>query len=287
MTDERPVNALSFDIEDWFHLVDIPAVSDPASWPGLPSLVVPYTDRILEALSASETKATFFVLGWVAERYPEIPRRIAAAGHELGSHSFWHRRVELLTPAEFREDVRRSVGAIEQAAGAKVLGFRAPSFSIRRGSEWAFDELLDLGLVYDASLFPAPRGHGGYDCPRRPHVFTATPSGRPIPELPMSVMRFGPLRLPFSGGGYLRLLPPTLIRLGFRRTNAEGLPVVVYMHPRDFAPEGPIAPMSLYRRFKCRVGLKTSMSKLKMLLSEYRFTTCAALLGVPTSEASR
>jgi polysaccharide deacetylase family protein (PEP-CTERM system associated) len=274
------VNALSFDIEDWFHLVEIDAVSDPALWPGLPSLVVPYTDRILEALAEKDVKATFFVLGWVAERYPEIPKRIAAAGHELGSHSFWHRRVELLSREEFRDDVRRSIDAIEQPSGAKVLGFRAPSFSIRRGSEWALDELLDLGLVYDASLFPAPRGHGGYDCPRRPHVFTATPSGRPIPELPMSVMRFGPLRVPFSGGGYLRLLPPSLIRLGFRRTHRDGAPVVVYMHPRDFAPDGPIVPMSPYRRFKCTVGLKSSMAKLRMLLATYRFTTCASLLGV-------
>lgn len=283
MDNARPIDALSFDIEDWFHLVEVKAVADPAVWPTLPSLVVPYTGRILDALAETNTRATFFILGWIAERYPELPRRIAAAGHEVASHSHWHRRVDLLTPEEFRLDVRRSVDAIEQAAGAKVRGFRAPSFSIMPGSEWALDELLDLGLAYDASLFPAPRGHGGYDCPRRPHVFTATPSGRPIPELPMSVMRFGPLRVPFSGGGYLRVLPPSLIRLGFRRTHRDGTPVVVYMHPRDFAPDGPIAPMSFYRRFKCTVGLETSMGKLKMLLREYRFTTCEALLGLSAS----
>jgi polysaccharide deacetylase family protein (PEP-CTERM system associated) len=276
-------DALSFDIEDWFHLVEIEAVSNPDVWPTLPTLAVEYTARILDALAETDTKATFFILGWVAERYPEIPKRIAAGGHEVGSHSHWHRRVNLLTPAAFREDVKRSIDAIEQPAGKKVLGFRAPSFSIMPGSEWALDELLDLGLLYDASLFPAPRGHGGYDCPRRPHVFKATPSGRPIPELPMSVMSFGPLRVPFSGGGYLRLLPPSLIRFGFRRTHRDGTPVVVYMHPRDFAPDGPIAPMSLYRRFKCTVGLSTSMAKLRMLLREYRFTTCAGLLGVAPS----
>jgi polysaccharide deacetylase family protein (PEP-CTERM system associated) len=278
-----PTNALSFDIEDWFHLVEIDAVSDPATWPTLPTIVVEFTDRILEAVAESQTRATFFVLGWVAERYPEIPRRIAAAGHELGTHSYWHRRVDLLTREEFREDVRRSIAVIEGHAGRKVRGFRAPSFSIVPGAEWALDELLDLGIDYDASLFPARRGHGGYDCPLGPHVFRATPSGRSIPELPMSVMTWGPLRLPFSGGGYMRLLPPALIREGFRRTHRAGRPVVVYMHPRDFAPDGPLVPMPLYRRFKCTVGLKTSLAKLRMLLRTYRFDTCAAVLDLPAA----
>jgi hypothetical protein len=164
-----------------------------------------------------------------------------------------------------------------------VRGFRAPSFSIVPGAEWALDELLDLGIDYDASLFPARRGHGGYDCPLGPHVFRATPSGRSIPELPMSVMTWGPLRLPFSGGGYMRLLPPALIREGFRRTHRAGRPVVVYMHPRDFAPDGPLVPMPLYRRFKCTVGLKTSLAKLRMLLRTYRFDTCAAVLDLPAA----
>ncbi|HJQ99093.1 MAG TPA: polysaccharide deacetylase family protein [Candidatus Polarisedimenticolaceae bacterium] len=278
---EAPVvNALSFDIEDWFHLVEIDAVSDPATWPSLPTLVEEFTDKILEAVAAGKTRATFFVLGWVAERYPAIPRKIAAAGHELGTHSFWHRRVDLLTREEFREDIRRSIAVLEDNTGQRVRGFRAPSFSIVPGAEWALDELLDLGLDYDASLFPARRGHGGYDCPLGPHVFRNTPSGRSIPELPMSVMAFGPMRLPFSGGGYLRLLPPSIIRAGFSWTNRAGRPVVVYMHPRDFAPDGPIVPMPLYRRFKCTVGLSTSLDKLRMLLRTYRFDTCAAVLGL-------
>jgi polysaccharide deacetylase family protein (PEP-CTERM system associated) len=273
-------NALSFDIEDWFHMVEIDAVADPACWPGLESLVERYTDWIVETVSGAGVRATFFILGWIAERHPQLVARIAAAGHELGTHSFWHRKVYELTPASFAEDMKRSIDAIESAGGKRVLGFRAPSFSITPGTEWAFDVLHDLGLRYDASLFPARRGHGGYPCPPRAHRFDGAPSGRPMPELPMSVMRLAGRPLPFSGGGYMRLLPGWLIRRGFAQLNRAGEPVVVYLHPRDFAPDCPRVPMPLRRRFKCYVGLGGTKAKLRMLLERYRFDTCAAVLGV-------
>ncbi len=139
--------------------------------------------------------------------------------------------------------------------------------------------LHEVGLRYDASLFPARRGHGGYPCPPGMHTVTA-PSGRTMPELPMSMMRFLGRPLPFSGGGYLRLLPPWLIRRGFEQLNANGQPAVVYLHPRDFAPDCPRVPMPLTRRFKCYVGLDTTCDKLRMLLDRFRFNTCAAVLGV-------
>lgn len=273
-------NALSFDIEDWFHLVEVDAVSDTNQWPKLPSLVEQHTRWIVDTVSAAGIRATFFMLGWVAERYPHLTKLIADSGHELGTHSYWHRRVDLLGRDEFREDLKRSINIIEQQSGRAVLGFRAPSFSVTPGAEWAFDVMHEAGIVYDASLFPAPRGQGGYPCPQEAHAFTKTPSGRPMPELPMSVLRHGPLRLPFSGGGYLRLLPGALIRYGFNRFNRNGMPVVVYLHPRDFAPECPRVPMPLHRRFKCYIGLGTTRRKLKMLLDRYRFDTCAAVLGL-------
>jgi polysaccharide deacetylase family protein (PEP-CTERM system associated) len=277
---EQPVvNALSFDIEDRFHLVEIKAVSDPACWPQLGSLVVQYTRWILDTIEEADVRATFFVLGWIAERYPWLVRTIAEAGHELAIHSYWHRRVDHLSVSEFREDVRRNMEIVEQLSGRKVLGFRAPSFSITPGAEWAMDVLLDLGLAYDASLFPAPRGHGGYPCRQEPHDFIA-PSGRVIAELPMSVLKLGPMKLPFSGGGYLRLLPGWVIRRGFSRFHQRGLPVIVYVHPRDFAPEQERIPMPLYRRFKCYVGLNTAQAKMHMLLRNYRFNTCASILGL-------
>ncbi len=274
------VNALSFDIEDWFHMVEIDAVADPDTWPSLPSLVERYTDWILATLADARVRATFFMLGWIADRHPQLVRRIADAGHELATHSYWHRRVDQLTPSAFHDDIKQSIDVIEQTSGQKVLGFRAPSFSITPGAEWAFDVLHDLGLRYDASLFPAPRGHGGYPCPQASHSFTGAPSGRPMPELPMSVLRVGPLKLPFSGGGYMRLLPLRIIRRGFDTFNRRGLPVVVYLHPRDFARDCPRVPMPLHRRFKCYVGLGSTKHKLTSLLRTYRFTTCAAILGV-------
>ncbi len=274
------VNALSFDIEDWFHMVEIDAVADPNSWPDLDSIVERYTEWIVQTVTEAKVRATFFILGWIAERYPQLVKLIADNGHELATHSYWHRKVFELTPETFRQDMVKSIDAIESAGGKKVLGFRAPSFSITPGAEWAFDVLHDLGLRYDASLFPARRGHGGYPCPMEAHSFTGAPSGRPMPELPMSVMRMAGIRMPFSGGGYLRLLPERLIRRGFRQLNRQGIPVVVYLHPRDFAPDCPRVPMPPHRRFKCYVGLAGTKDKLRMLLRHYRFDTCAAVLGV-------
>ena len=273
-------HALSFDIEDWFHLVDIDAVADSAQWPDLPSLVERYTHWILDTLQEFDTRATFYVLGWIAERYPELVQRMVDDGHEVGSHSYWHRRVYELSPDEFRDDMTRCNDALHKAGVEHVRGFRAPSFSITPGAEWAFDVLHDLDFEYDASLFPAPRGHGGYPCPREPHHFADAPSGRPMPELPMSTMKFLGKDLPFSGGGYMRLLPTWLIRKGFRQLERDNLPTVVYLHPRDFAADCPKVPMPLKRRFKCYVGLGSTKDKLRTLLNEFEFTTCADILNL-------
>lgn len=271
------VNALSFDIEDWFHMVGIDAVDKPEQWPSFDSIVERHTEWIVQTVSEANVRATFFILGWIAERYPRLVRMIADAGHEIGTHSYWHRRCFDLTPEELREDLKRSIHVIESASGQQVLGFRAPSFSIIPGSEWVFDVLLDLGLKYDSSLFPAPRGNGGYPCPVETHEFDLAPSGRSMTELPISVMKFMGRRLPFSGGGYVRLLPPRLIRSGFDQLNSQGIPVVVYLHPRDFAVDCPRVPMPLHRRFKCYVGLDTTADKLRMMLARYKFDTCAAV----------
>jgi polysaccharide deacetylase family protein (PEP-CTERM system associated) len=279
---ERPVtHILSFDIEDWFHLIGIDAVADSSIWPTLPSLVVDYTRLIVDLVSEADARATFFVLGWVAERYPQLTRTISAAGHEIATHSYWHRRVDQHSPDEFRKDLQRSIDVLQEQTGKKVLGFRAPTFSITPGTEWAFDVMHDVGLAYDASLFPSPRAHGGYRCPQEAHLFTNVPSGRPILELPMNgAFKAGPALLPFSGGGYMRLLPQWLIRRGFDSFERKDIPVVVYLHPRDFAPECPRVPMPIIRRFKYNIGLSSTEAKLKMLLNNYAFDTCAAVLGL-------
>jgi peptidoglycan-N-acetylglucosamine deacetylase len=274
------INALSFDIEDWFHMVEIDAVSNTSDWPNLHSIVERYTEWIVQTLDEANVRATFFMLGWVAQKHPALVKMISQSkcNHELATHSYWHRKVYELSPDEFRDDLRRSIDVIESQSGEKVRGFRAPSFSITPGSEWAFDVMHDVGLEYDASLFPAARGHGGYPCPMPPHLFTAAPSGKPMPELPMSVMTFAGRRLPFSGGGYMRLLPEWVICKGFDQLNSQGIPAVVYLHPRDFAPDCPRVPMPLKRKFKCYVGLKSTKAKLGSLLRRYQFTTCADVL---------
>jgi peptidoglycan-N-acetylglucosamine deacetylase len=267
------LNALSFDIEDWFHIVGLPGAEDPAAWDALPSVVECRTAEILAVLAEFRVRATFFILGWVAERYPGIVRRIRDEGHEIATHSFFHRQVCQLTPDEFYEDLIDSIEVLEQHDGVKVRGFRAPSFSITPGTEWAFDVLQKAGLEYDASLFPARRAHGGYRCASGPCVVTGAEGAR-LAELPMSVMPCGPMRLCYSGGGYFRLLPRWLIDRGMRSTRKAGRPTVIYLHPRDFATDCATMPMPFHRRFKSYVGRRTTMPKLRHLLQNYRFGTC-------------
>lgn len=281
------VNAISFDIEDWFHILGIDELGDPDSWDRLPSIVTRYTEAILRVLERKQVRATFFVLGWIAERYPDLVREIWSAGHEIGSHSHWHRTVYTLSRAEFRRDTLQSVHAIHSACGIRPRGYRAPSFSIRPGSEWALDELLDAGFDWDASLFPAARGHGGYPCPDIPHMFRALPSGRGIPELPLSQWRWLGRGVCFSGGGYFRLAPGWLINAGFKALNSRGVPAVVYLHPRDFATDCPRVRMPLHRQFKCYVGLASTMPKLERMLDQHEFSTCGRVLELSGHRQSK
>jgi len=278
MRDDEPLNALTFDIEDWFHLFDVRALEDPAQWPSMGTLVERRTDDILRLLAAHRVRATFFILGWIAARYPALVRRIADGGHEIGSHSHLHRPVFQLTEAEFRRDTLMSLDAIEAACGVRPKGYRAPSFSIIKGTEWALDTLLDCGIEWDASLFVGARGHGGYPCKVEPHLLDGAPSGRRIPELPLGTVQLGGTGLCFSGGGYLRLLPLWVVEMGFRRFSDRKLPVVVYLHPRDLAPDCPRVPMPLLRRFKSYVGLGTTMAKLEALVTRHRFAPCGDVL---------
>ncbi len=273
----EPVNALSFDIEDWFHIVDIEGL-DPGTWDSRESIVEQRTDEILALLRRHGARATFFILGWIADRHPGLVRRIAEAGHEIGSHSYWHRPVYSLSREEFHEDTARSIEAIERACGVRPVCYRAPSFSIVQGCEWAFDVLHDCGIKWDASLFPGGRGHGGYPCRDEPFLFRGAPSGRAMPELPLGLMRVFGGGICFSGGGYFRLLPKTLLRLGFHLHAKRGLPVVTYLHPRDFAPDCPRVPMPVNRRFKCYVGLSSTRPKLEWLLKRFRFAPCGEVL---------
>lgn len=266
------INGASVDLEDYYHVEAFADRIERARWPEFASRVRPNTERTLELLQRTGTQATFFVLGYVAERDPALIRQVAEAGHEIACHSHLHRRVHRLTPAEFREDVRRARAAIEDAAGVRVLGFRAPTFSITLDSLWALDILLEEGFEYDSSIFPVR--HDLYGIPTAPRFLhkMALPSGRSIWEIPMSTVRLGGMNLPAAGGGYLRLLPFPLTRWAIRRIHQrDGQPIILYFHPWELDPEQPRLSAGWKSRFRHYTGLKKTEARLERILTEGKF----------------
>ncbi len=220
-------NALTVDLEDYFHVSAYSGKVRREEWDSYPSRVAENTDRLLDLLAENNCLATFFVLGWVAEKKPEIVGRVAAAGHEIACHSLLHRKIFDLTPQEFREDTHRAKAVIEDATGKKVVGYRAPSFSVTRESSWALDILAEQGFQYDSSVFPVRHpSYGIPDAPRTPYWIN-TPSGR-ILEFPMPTLAIGSMRSPIGGGAYLRFLPYSYTRWAIRHLNQhEEFPVCV------------------------------------------------------------
>ena len=267
-------NAFSVDVEDWFHILDTPTAPKIDEWTGLPSRVVPNTRRLLRMLQKERITATFFILGWVAEHFPELVREIASEGHELASHGYAHGLVYEQTPEAFRADLQRASGAIESACGKRPRGYRAPGFSITGESLWALDVLAEEGFEYDSSIFPAPRDHGGL-AGAQPRPSTLTNGLR---EIPVSTVRMGPTRLAYLGGGYLRFLPGPMISGFAWRQEHTGRPLVLYVHPRDLDPDQPRIPLSRRRSFKCYMGLERCEGKIARLLEAFRWGPMEALL---------
>jgi polysaccharide deacetylase family protein (PEP-CTERM system associated) len=263
-------NALTVDLEDYYHATAFSAHSGGRDDAHL-SRVESNTDRVLEVLASHNCSATFFTVGAVAERFPGLIQRIARAGHELACHSYAHRLVFTLTRGQFHEDTRRAKSAIEDAAGVPVLGYRAPSFSITRDTEWAFDVLTELGFTYDSSIFPIK--HLNFDlqnAPRGPFVIT-TQTGS-ILEFPMPTLQILGMRAPLAGGAYLRLLPYGYTHWGIKYLNAsERFPVCVYIHPWELDPGQPRMKGSLSARLRHYFGLRGAEKKLQRLLSDFEF----------------
>lgn len=268
----------SVDVEEHFQVSAFDRVLSRSDWDAQPSRVEPNTDRLLQLLADHRVTATFFTLGWVAERQPALIRRIVEQGHELASHTWWHYKVARQTPAEFREEVRRSKRILEDLSGTPVRGFRAPSFSIVPGTEWAFDVLIEEGYVYDSSLFPVRRPDYGYPAaPFVPHRITR--SGGSLVELPMATLNCLGLRLPAAGGGYLRQLPLGLIRRAFRQLERIGRPGMFYVHPWEIDPDQPRLPVNWVTRRRHYRGLERTMDRLELLLREFRFSSVADWLA--------
>jgi len=272
MSEKIPRNVVSVDVEDYFHAEAFSDVVDRARWDSYASRVEPNTRRLLELLAALNVHATFFVLGWVAERFPALVREIAAGGHELGCHSYWHRLIYKLDPAEFREDTRRAKNVIEQIAGQPVTGYRAPTYSVIDRSVWALDILTELGFTYDSSIFPIHHDRYGMPgAPRAPFRFQ-TPSG-PMTEFPITTFRLAGHNLPVGGGGYLRLLPRLYTRLGLKRVQKEGLPIVIYIHPWEVDPEQPRLPGRLSSRLRHYTNLSQTLARFQSVLQAGNYTS--------------
>lgn len=283
----KPVAHLfTVDVEEHFHVNAFDRLVSPSDWDRLPSRVEANVDGLLDLLARRNAVGTFFVLGWVARKQPAIVRRIADAGHELASHSFWHRRVGTLSPADFREDVRVAKAAIEDAAGHPVFGFRAPSFSIVPGTEWAFDVLLEEGYRYDSSIFPIRRP--GYGYPEAPtHAYRIRRPAGVLLEIPLATTTVAGLRLPAAGGGYLRHLPIGLIQRALREHSGRRAPAMFYIHPWEIDPEQPRLAVSFLTRVRHYRGLAKTLPRLERLLDEFRFTSVARHFGIPEGPAAR
>lgn len=274
---EAPPCIFTVDVEDWFHILDLPAAPETESWDALPSRVEMNFLRLLDLIEGGGARATCFFLGWVARRFPHLVRAAADRGHEVASHSYAHRLVYTMTPAEFFRDALLARHVIEDAAGLPVSGYRAPGFSFTGRTPWFFEKLAEAGYVYDSSVFPARRNHGGFPGAELGPSRIATPAGELI-EFPVSVAPLPGVRLCLFGGGYLRLFPLALITCMADRVLASGRPLVFYLHPREIDPEQPRLGMPLARRFRCYVNLAGTERKLRALLRRYRFSTFAACL---------
>lgn len=254
------------DVEEHFHVSAFEPYLDRSEWERQPSRVEESTGRLLDLLARHGCRGTFFVVGWLADRKPGLVRRIAAAGHEVASHSWWHRRVNTLTPGEFREDITRTKARLEEITGERVHGFRAPSFSIRPGMEWAFDALIESGYTYDSSVFPIRRpGYGWPGAPTRPYDIRR-PAGT-LREYPMTVLDLFGWRVPAAGGGYLRQLPLAVIQAALRRQG----PGMFYIHPWELDPDQPRLPCGWLTRLRHYRGLTQTASRLERLLAEFDF----------------
>lgn len=268
-------NALTIDLEDWFQgLTSTNARVD--LWPGLESRVVPATEDLLAILREHDVRATFFVLGYVADQYPTLIERVAAEGHEIGVHGYFHRFVSRLTPELFAAELERSVQAVERITGEKPLGHRAPYFSINATTPWAFDVLEDHGFRYDSSVFPMRSLIYGYpDAPR----FAYRPGSGPLVEFPVSTAHVAGSNWPMAGGFYVRALPYAVVRWAIGDLNRQGQPAVMYCHPWEFDLGQTYRQVTYRERITHYHGRRSLERKLHRLVTDFRFGPLCDLLG--------
>ena len=273
------LNALSVDVEDWFHVGAFERTISRSSWDGLTHRVERNTDAVLALFAEAGVSATFFTLGWVAERYPALMRRIAEAGHEVASHGYDHARVFTMSPEAFRTDLRRSRALLEDASGQRVIGYRAPSFSIDHRTPWAHAILAEEGYRYSSSV--APIRHDHYGWPESPRFAWRPVAGSDLLELPVTTAKFGGRRLAAGGGGFFRLLPYGFSRWAIRQVNGrEKQPAIIYFHPWEIDPDQPrVAGAPLRSRLRHYSNLSVMADKLRRLTADFSWTRVDALVA--------
>jgi polysaccharide deacetylase family protein (PEP-CTERM system associated) len=275
------VNALSVDVEEYYHAIIFREATGGLDRRLLPSRVEESIHRVLALLGHGEIRATFFVLGEVAAAQPAMVRKIAGEGHEVACHGDRHELVSCQTPEEFRADIRRAKALLEDLTGQAVVGYRAPNFSINRAQAWAYDVLLEEGFRYDSSIYPIRHDrYGDPTAPRFPYEIRRNGS-EGLVEFPIGTARFLRLNFPIGGGGYFRLLPFPIIRYGIEHVNAqEGQPIMFYFHPWELDPNQPRLPMPWRHRLRHYVGLSREEAKLSRLLKHVRFGTARDVLAL-------
>jgi polysaccharide deacetylase family protein (PEP-CTERM system associated) len=272
-------NAFTVDVEDYFQVEGFAQVVDRSSWNGFRTRVRESTATLLEMLAQRKVHATFFVLGWVAQKHPEIVRELAHAGHEIASHGMSHRLIYTQTPAEFRRETHEAKALLEDLCQKPVVGYRAATYSITRRSLWALDILCEEGFQYDSSIFPMRHDRYGIpDAEPRPHVLT-TPGGGRLVEFPISVLRYGGVKIPVAGGGYFRLFPYWFTRWALRRLNRRQQEFVFYVHPWEVDPGQPRIQANAFSRFRHHLNLDRCAQRLGRLLDEFEFDTMYAVLA--------
>lgn len=272
-------NALTIDVEDYFQVAALAEAVKPEDWHSMEYRVEKNTDSILELLDNKGLKATFFTLGWVAEKSPELVKRIHDAGHEVASHGYSHQLVYNQKPEIFQDETRRSKQILEDITGAPITGYRAASYSITAQSRWALDILCEEGFTWDSSIFPVH--HDRYGMPGTPHepYMLKAPGGGLLKEFPLSTCPIGSYRLPIAGGGYFRLYPYWLSRWGLGRINRAGQPFIFYLHPWEVDPEQPRLKVSAFSRFRHYNNLNKCMKRLEKLVGDFSFGTVSEVLS--------
>ncbi len=274
----RPVNAFTVDVEDYFHVAALASAVSRESWSDRECRVERNTERLLDLLAEWGISGTFFVLGWVAERYPALVRRIGASGHEVACHGYSHQLIYEQTPEVFREETARAKALLEDAVGEAVHGYRAASFSVIGDTLWALDTLIDLGFTYDSSIFPIR--HDRYGIPDASPVPGAirAPSGRTLIEFPMVPAQVFGMKVPVCGGGYFRIFPYWLTRAGLRQINGRGQAFPFYLHPWEIDPDQPRIKVGALSRLRHYTNLHRCEARLERVLGEFPFAPMREVL---------